>query len=59
MGERIIRSDAIYIAEIAKLFHVSSDYLLGLDTGEHIDRSYLTGQEVGIIYNLTSRNAES
>ena len=43
---------AVYIVEMAKLFHVTSDYLLGLDTGEHIDLAGLTEEETGIIYQL-------
>ena len=43
---------AVYIVEMAKLFHVTSDYLLGLETGEHVDLAGLTPEEIGIIYQL-------
>ena len=43
---------AMYIIEMAKLFHVTSDYLLGLETGEHIDLTGLTSEEINIIYQL-------
>ena len=43
---------AAYLIELARLFHVSSDYLLGLDATEHINLSGLTSDEVHILYSL-------
>ena len=43
---------AYYIVEMAKLFHVSADYLLEIDTAEHISLSGLTKEEIGILYQL-------
>lgn len=43
---------AAYLVELAKLFHVSTDYLLGLEAGDHITLSGLTAQEIKIIYQL-------
>ena len=43
---------AYFISELAKLFHVSSDYLLGLDTAESINLSGLNGEEVSLLYQL-------
>jgi len=43
---------AAYLIELARLFHVSSDYLLELDTSEHITLSGLTSDEVHILYSL-------
>lgn len=43
---------AIYIIELAKLFHCSSDYLLGLEKGETINLSGLSKSEVEILYNI-------
>ena len=43
---------AVYLVALAQLFHVSTDYLLGLDTGTHIDLAGLKEEEVQIIYRL-------
>lgn len=43
---------AAYIIELAKLFHVSSDFILGLDTSKQINLSGLTEQEIHILYSL-------
>ncbi len=43
---------AAYIVDLAKLFHVTSDYILGLETTNHINLSGLTEQEVKILYSL-------
>jgi len=43
---------AVYLIELAKLFHVSTDYLLGVDEGRHIDLSGLSEEEIGILYSL-------
>ena len=43
---------AYYIVELAKLFHVSADYLLGLDTNEHISLSGLNEDEVNLMYQM-------
>lgn len=40
------------IVELSKIFHVSSDYLLGLEEGIHINLDNLTEQEVSVLLNL-------
>lgn len=41
-----------YIVELAQLFHVSTDYLLGLEQNSSIDISGLDDTEIKIIYEL-------
>lgn len=41
-----------YIIELAKLFHVSTDYLLGLDSTRQISLEGYSKSEIGLIYNL-------
>lgn len=43
---------AVYIVELAKLFHVTADYLLGLDTSGMLNLSGLSEEEVKILYSL-------
>jgi transcriptional regulator with XRE-family HTH domain len=43
---------AVYIIELAKLFHVSADFILGLEHRLQIDLSDLTEQEIRILYEL-------
>lgn len=43
---------AVYIIEMAKLFHCSSDYILCIDEGQKIDLAGLTVEEVRILYDL-------
>ena len=43
---------AFYVVEMAKLFHVSSDYLLEIDSSEHISLAGLSKEEVRILYDL-------
>lgn len=43
---------AAYIIELARLFHVSSDFILGLDTSQQINLAGLTEQEIHILYSL-------
>lgn len=43
-----------YIVELANLFHVSTDYLLGLSSTTAIDISGLTEKDVQIVYALIS-----
>lgn len=38
--------------ELYKLFHVSTDYLLGLDDSEHISLTGLAEDEIHILYGL-------
>lgn len=41
-----------YVVEIAKLFHVSTDYLLGLKNEKHIVLDGYSESEVELIYSL-------
>lgn len=41
-----------YIVALSKLFHVSTDYILGLDSDISISLSGYTPDEIEIIYNL-------
>lgn len=41
-----------YLVELARLFNISTDYLLGLSTNNTIDISGLSEKEIIIIYNL-------
>ena len=43
-----------YIVELAKLFNVSTDYLLGVDGGKTLNIDGLTDKEVSIILELVS-----
>lgn len=43
---------AIYLIELAKLFHVSSDFILGLDTSKQLNLSGLTPEEIQLLYSL-------
>lgn len=43
---------AVYIIELAKLFHVSTDFILEQDHSRQIDLSGLTEREVRILYEL-------
>ena len=41
-----------YIVELAQLFHVSTDYLLGLSDNVSLDISHLPEKEIQLVYNL-------
>ena len=41
-----------YLAELSQLFHVSTDYLLGLSDNATLDISNLSEKEVQIVYDL-------
>lgn len=41
-----------YLIELAQLFHVSTDYLLGLPENNSIDISFLSEEEISIVYKL-------
>lgn len=41
-----------YVAELAQLFHVSADYMLGLDNTESIFIGNLSEAEKHILYSL-------
>lgn len=43
---------AVYIIELSKLFHVPSDYILGLDNTRQLNLSRLTEDEIHILYSL-------
>ena len=47
-----------YIVELAQLFHVSTDYLLGLEQNSSIDISGLDDTEIKIIYELICHFSE-
>ncbi|MDD6589927.1 MAG: helix-turn-helix transcriptional regulator [Anaerobutyricum hallii] len=42
-----------YLVELANLFHVSTDYLLGLKQNESLDISGLDTEQMKILYGLT------
>ncbi|MDO4945803.1 MAG: helix-turn-helix transcriptional regulator [Ruminococcus sp.] len=42
------------LIELSKIFHVSTDYLLGLETDEKIDISDLTEEEKKILFMIIS-----
>ena len=41
-----------YIVELSQLFHVSTDYLLGLSSNVTLDISNLNEQEIKLVYDL-------
>lgn len=41
-----------YIVALSKLFHVSSDYLLGLDSQMTITLTQYTQEEIEVLYSL-------
>lgn len=41
-----------YIVELAQLFHVSTDYLLGLSNNVTVDISHLNEREIQLVYEL-------
>ena len=41
-----------YVVELCKLFHVSSDYLLGLESGQSLRLYEYTQDEVELVYQL-------
>lgn len=41
-----------YVVELCRLFHVSSDYLLGLECGQSLRLSEYTRDEVELVYQL-------
>lgn len=43
---------AVYIVEMAQLFRVSTDYILGLDTSNILNLDGLTEEEMRILYSL-------
>lgn len=43
---------AVYIIELSKLFHVSSDFVLGLDNTMQLNLSEFSEEEVRILYSL-------
>lgn len=43
---------AVYIIELSKLFHVSSDFILGLDNTMQLNLSEFSEEEVSILYSL-------
>lgn len=43
-----------YIVAMAKMFHVSADFLLGLSTQKCLVLDGYTPEEIGLIYQLTA-----
>lgn len=43
---------AVYIIELSKLFHVPSDYILGLDNTMQLNLSPFSEKEISILYSL-------
>ena len=43
---------AVYIIELARLFHVSTDFILGLESAGHLSLAGLTEREIRILYEL-------
>lgn len=43
---------AVYLIELAKYFHVSTDFLLGLDSEHYLNLSGLSEEESKILYSL-------
>ena len=41
-----------YVVELSQLFHVSTDYLLGLSTNVTLDVSQLTEKDIQLVYDL-------
>lgn len=41
-----------YLIELSQLFHVSTDYLLGLSATSTLDISSLNEEEINIVYSL-------
>lgn len=41
-----------YLVELSLLFHISTDYLLGLDNNASLDISKLSEPEIKIVYDL-------
>ena len=41
-----------YIVECANIFHVSSDYILGLESDMKLDLSGFSQEEINILYSL-------
>jgi transcriptional regulator with XRE-family HTH domain len=43
-----------YIVELAKLFHISTDYLLGMEQGAVLNIDNLTEKEVSVLIDLVA-----
>lgn len=43
---------AVYIIELSKLFHVSSDYILGLNNTMQLNLSQFSEEEIHLLYSL-------
>ena len=41
-----------YVVELSQLFHISTDYLLGLSSNVTLDVSQLTDKEIQLVYDL-------
>ncbi len=47
-----------YLVELANIFHVSTDYLLGLNTTASVDVSGLTDKDIEMVHSLISHLRE-
>lgn len=56
LHERMPKQETL--AKIAKLFHVSTDYLIGIDKHRSLDLSGLTDDEIDIIERLVDSMRE-
>lgn len=43
---------AVYLIELSKLFHVSVDFILGLDNRHQLELSNFTEEEIQILYKM-------
>ena len=51
---KVITAIYLYIIELAKLFDVSTDYLLGMDRGAAVSVDGLSDKEVSVLLDLIS-----
>jgi transcriptional regulator with XRE-family HTH domain len=41
-----------YVTSLAKLFHVSADYILGMETEQYVSLHGYTDEEIALVLNL-------
>lgn len=42
-----------YVVALARLFHVSADYILGLESNQSLSLEGYSQEEIGLLYDLT------